>query len=76
MITSFTILFISRLERMKDRETMIPFPHCNESPDEREESGRRYRKAERAEMIPIGAQMLYAQYVVTDGKNHSDKRHS
>ena len=52
---------------MKDREVMVVFPPCKLPPSERMKAKEMYHKAERAEMIPIGNQMLYASYVMSPG---------
>ena len=52
---------------MKDREVMVVFPLCKLSPNERVQAKQLYDRAERAEFIPIGNQMLYANYVMSPG---------
>ena len=52
---------------MKDREVLVEFKPCHLAPDERIKAKETYDKAERAEMIPIGNQMLYAHYVMMEG---------
>ena len=52
---------------MKDREVMIVFNPCQLSPEERILAKELYDRAERAERIPIGNQMLFAKYVMTEG---------
>ena len=52
---------------MKDREVMVVFPPCKLPPSQRVKAKEMYHKAERAEMIPIGNQMLYASYVMSSG---------
>ena len=63
---SFSMLFI-RLERMKDREVMVVYAPCQLSPEERIKAKEQYDRAERAELIPIGNQMLFAKFVMTEG---------
>ena len=52
---------------MKDREVMVMYSPCQLSPEERIKAKEKYDRAERAEMIPIGNQMLFASYVMTEG---------
>ena len=52
---------------MKDREVMVVFSPCQLSHEERIKAKEKYDRAERAEMIPIGNQMLFASYVMTEG---------
>jgi hypothetical protein len=53
---------------MKDREVLVEFLPCHLSPDERIQAKEKYDRAERAELVPIGNQMLFAHYVMTVGK--------
>ena len=53
---------------MKDREVMIVFEQCNLSPEDRILAKEAYDRAERSCLIPIGNQMLYAKYVMSEGK--------
>lgn len=53
---------------MKDREVMVVYAPCHLSPEERILAKEKYDKAERAESIPIGIQMLFASYVMTEGE--------
>ena len=52
---------------MKDREVMVVFPNCQLSPEGRVQAKEKYDKAEQAELIPIGVQMIYASHVMTEG---------
>ena len=54
---------------MKDIEVMVVFPPCHLSPEERIIAKEMYDKADCTEKIPIGNQMLYASYVMTEGNN-------
>ena len=58
---------------MKDREVMVVYSPCHLTPEERILAKEKYDKAERAEAIPIGNQMLYASYVMSAGKQFSVK---
>ena len=51
---------------MKDREVLVTFPPCTLSPEERIAAKASYTRAEHANVIPIGNQMLYSQYVMSD----------
>ena len=53
---------------MKDIEVMVVYSPCHLSPEERIVVKEKYDKAERAATIPIGNQMLYASYVMTEGE--------
>ena len=52
---------------MKDREVMIVFSPCHLSPQDRIKAKERYDRAEQAIKIPIGIQMQYSCYVMTEG---------
>ena len=52
---------------MKDREVLVTFPACYLSPAERVVAKQKYDRAERADTIPIGNQMLFSRYVTTPG---------
>ena len=56
-----------RMERMKDREVLVTYPACYLSPSDRVLAKQKYDRAERAETIPIGNQMLFSNYVTTQG---------
>ena len=51
---------------MKDREVIIAFESCKLSGEERIEAKSNYHKAERAQRIPIGVQMKFANYVMSE----------
>ena len=52
---------------MKDREVLVTYPVCYLSPSDRVLAKQKYDRAERAEAIPIGNQMLFSNYVTTPG---------
>ena len=58
---------------MNDREVLVEFLPCHLSPDERIQAKEKYDRAERAELVPIGNQMLFANYVMTRGKLNIQK---
>ena len=52
---------------MKDREVMVVFPPCKLPPNERVRAKLLYDRAERAEFILIGNQLLFSNYVMSPG---------
>ena len=56
---------------MKDREVMVVFPPCKLPSSERVRAKQLYDRAERAESIPIGNQMLYARHVMSPGHQYT-----
>ena len=59
----FTTNRLVRCERAGDREVIIKFVATDASPDEIKAAEARYQEAMAVDMVPIGANIAYAEYV-------------